>query len=58
MVGARRFWPDEHEQPQFKAHCRFCDKSVEETTATLQNQLATLVADASQAVGTVTMQYA
>ena len=25
VVGPRRFWPDEDEQPNFKAHCRFCD---------------------------------
>jgi hypothetical protein len=57
MVGPRRFWPDEDEQPQFKTHCRFCDKTVGETTTTLQNQLAALVADTSQAIGTATMQY-
>jgi hypothetical protein len=57
MVGPRRFWPDEDEQPQFKTHCRFCDKTVGEATTTLQNQLAALVADTSQAIGTATMQY-
>jgi hypothetical protein len=58
MVGERRFWPNEEDQPQFKTHCRFCDKSVGEATSTLQSQLATLVADASQTIGTVAMQYA
>jgi hypothetical protein len=58
MVGERRFWPNEEDQPQFKTHCRFCDKSVGEATSTLQGQLATLVADASQTIGTVTIQYA
>lgn len=56
-VGPRRFWPDEDEQPNFKAHCRFCDRSVGEVTATLQSQLATLVADAAAGVGTATLQY-
>ena len=28
QVGERRFWPDEADQPQFKVHCRHCDKSV------------------------------
>jgi hypothetical protein len=57
QVGTRRFWPDEEDQPQFKTHCRFCDKPVGEATTTLQSQLATLVADASQTIGTATMQY-
>jgi hypothetical protein len=57
MVGPRRFWPDEDEQPQFKTHCRFCDRPVAETTTTLQNQFAALLADASEAFGTATMQY-
>ncbi|MBW0013630.1 hypothetical protein [Mycobacterium sp.] len=56
-VGPRRFWPDEDEQPQFKAHCRFCDKSVGESTATLQGRLATLVADVSKVTGTASLQY-
>ena len=57
MVGPRRFWPDENEQPNFKAHCRFCDKAVGVATATLQKQLADLVGDASQAIGITTLQY-
>jgi hypothetical protein len=57
MVGLRRFWPNEDEQPQFKTHCRFCDQPVGEATATLQGQLANLVADVSQTMGTATMQY-
>ncbi|HTY31073.1 hypothetical protein [Mycobacterium sp.] len=57
MVGSRRFWPDEDDQPRFKTHCRFCDKSVAEATTALQHQLTTLVADASQTIGTATMQY-
>ncbi len=58
QVGTRRFWPDEDDQPQFKINCRFCDKSVAEATSTLQNRLATLVADAAQTIGTATLQYA
>ncbi|OBI15613.1 hypothetical protein A5712_28155 [Mycobacterium sp. E2327] len=58
MAGERRFWPNEEDQPQFKTHCRFCDKPVGEVTSTLQGQLASLVADASQTIGTVTMQFA
>jgi hypothetical protein len=57
QVGTRRFWPDEDDQPQFKIHCRFCDKPVAEATSALQNQLAGLVADAAQTIGTATMQY-
>lgn len=56
-VGPRRFWPDEGEQPRFTMHCRFCDKPVGEVTAALQNQLASLVADAAQATTTATMPY-
>ncbi|ORW85956.1 hypothetical protein AWB92_26600 [Mycobacterium sp. IEC1808] len=58
MAGERRFWPNEEDQPQFKTHCRFCDKPVAEATTTLQGQLASLVGDASQTIGTVTMQFA
>lgn len=57
MAGERRFWPNEEDQPQFKTHCRFCDKSVGEATSTLQGQLASLVGDASQTIGTFTMQF-
>lgn len=56
-VGPRRFWPDEDEQPNFTAHCRFCDKAVGEATATLQNQLAAVVADAAETVRAATLQY-
>ncbi|OBF58750.1 hypothetical protein A5787_22635 [Mycobacterium sp. 852002-50816_SCH5313054-b] len=58
QVGSRRFWPDEQDQPQFKIHCRFCDKSLAEAAATLQNQLASLVDDTAQTIRTATMQYA
>jgi hypothetical protein len=57
-VGPRRFWPDEDDQPRFTAHCRFCDKRVGEATATLQSQLAGLVADVSQVSATATLPYA
>jgi hypothetical protein len=57
MAGERRFWPNEEDQPQFKTHCRFCDKPVGEATTTLQGQLASLVGDPSQTIGTVTMQF-
>ncbi|OBI58530.1 hypothetical protein [Mycobacterium sp. E796] len=57
MAGERRFWPNEEDQPQFKTHCRFCDKPVGEAASTLQGQLAALVGDASQTIGTVTMQF-
>jgi hypothetical protein len=56
-VGPRRFWPDEDDQPQFKVHCRFCDKTVGESTATLQNKLANLIADGAQAIGTTALSY-
>jgi hypothetical protein len=57
VVGPRRFWPDEDEQPNFKTHCRFCDKSVGGPTAALQNEMANLVADAVAVTGTATLQY-
>ncbi len=56
-VGPRRFWPDEEDQPNFKSHCRFCDRPVGDATATLQSKLATLVADASQTYATATLPY-
>ena len=57
QVGPRRFWPDEDEQPQFKTHCRFCDKPLGDATATLQSKLATLVADESATTETATLPY-
>jgi hypothetical protein len=57
QVGPRRFWPDEDEQPQFKTRCRFCDEPVGESTATLQNKLGNLVADAAEVSGTATLTY-
>ena len=56
-VGPRRFWPDEDEQPTFKTHCRFCDKTVGEATATLQSQLANVLADTAVVTGTAALQY-
>lgn len=56
-VGRRRFWPDEEDQPNFKSHCRFCDRPVGDATAALQSKLATLVADASQTYATATLPY-
>ncbi|OBG68944.1 hypothetical protein A9X05_22360 [Mycobacterium sp. E3298] len=57
QVGPRRFWPDEDDQPRFTARCRFCDKPVGEATTALQNQLATLIDDASAASATATLPY-
>jgi len=57
QVGPRRFWPDEDEQPQFNTHCRFCDKPVVGTTATLQTQLAEVIGDAAQSTATATLPY-
>ena len=56
-VGPRRFWPDEGDQPQFTAHCRFCDKRVGEATATLQSELAALVADVSRGSASATLPF-
>jgi hypothetical protein len=56
-VGPRRFWPDEDEQPQFTTNCRFCDRPVGEATAALQDQLAALIADDTQATGIASLQY-
>ncbi|OBF75083.1 hypothetical protein A5750_11225 [Mycobacterium sp. 852002-51613_SCH5001154] len=57
MVGARRFWPDEDDQPQFKTSCRSCDKPVGDATATLQVKLAEVIADAAATTGTATLAY-
>jgi hypothetical protein len=57
QVGPRRFWPDEGEHSEFKAHCRFCDKPVGDVTATLQAKLATLLDDVVQTSGTTTLPY-
>jgi hypothetical protein len=56
-VGPRRFWPDEDEQPTFKTHCRFCDKTVGEATATLQSQLSSVIADAAALTSTASLPY-
>ena len=57
MVGERRFWPDEGDQPHFKAHCRFCDKDVVDSTATLLQKLGAVIDDASETTVTFTMPY-
>ena len=57
QVGDRRFWPDEHDQPQFNAHCRFCDKPVGEVTATLQDKFRELINNASETTEVATMPY-
>ncbi len=57
VVGPRRFWPDEQDQPQFTTNCRFCDKPVGEAAATLQAKLAALVADMSLGSATATLPF-
>jgi hypothetical protein len=57
QVGPRRFWPDEEDQPQFKTHCRFCDKPVGDATATLLNKLRTLIDNASATTEAATLPY-
>ncbi|WP_406816168.1 hypothetical protein [Mycobacterium sp. M23085] len=57
QVAPRRFWPDEEEQPNFKTHCRFCEKPVADATSALQTKLASVVADASATAETVTLPY-
>ena len=56
-VGPRRFWPDEGDQPQFKAHCRYCDKPVGDVAATLQDKLRNVIADPSASTETATLPY-
>lgn len=56
-VGPRRFWPDEDDQPQFRAGCRFCDKPVGDATATLQGKLADLVISDAETIATATLPY-
>jgi hypothetical protein len=57
QVGDRRFWPDEVDQPQFKAHCRHCDKSVGEASATLQQKHRHVIDSASETTEVVTLPY-
>ena len=57
QVGARRFWPDEDEQPRFKVNCRFCDKPVGDVTATLQDRLREVLADESETTRIATLPY-
>ncbi|CAM3283427.1 hypothetical protein BST27_16860 [Mycobacterium intermedium] len=57
QVGPRRFWPSEEDQPRFTAHCRYCDKPVGETTATLESKFAELLAHTSETVRTTTLPY-
>jgi hypothetical protein len=57
VVGDRRSWPDESDQPQFKVNCRFCDKPVGESTSALQAKLANLLDDAAATLETATLPY-
>ncbi|KQH75045.1 hypothetical protein AO501_19435 [Mycobacterium gordonae] len=57
VVGPRRFWPAESEQTRFTAHCRFCDKTVGENTATLRAKFAELLADTGETYRTTTLPY-
>jgi hypothetical protein len=56
-TGARRFWPEEEDQPQFRARCNQCDRAVGESTATLQNAINALLADGSQRYASATLSY-
>ncbi|BBX74103.1 hypothetical protein H7H78_01375 [Mycobacterium shinjukuense] len=58
QVGPRRFWPQEDDQPQFQAHCRFCDRPVAADTATLQRKFRAVIEDASATHGAATLPYA
>ncbi|MFV8316245.1 hypothetical protein [Mycobacterium sp. 23] len=57
VVGPRRFWPAESEQTRFTAHCRFCDKTVGENTATLREKFAELLANTGETYRTTTLPY-
>ncbi|BBZ38903.1 hypothetical protein [Mycobacterium conspicuum] len=57
QVGDRRFWPDEADQPRFTAHCRHCDKSVGELTATLQDKHRQVIDSASETTQVATLSY-
>lgn len=57
VVGPRRFWPDEDEQPQFTVRCRFCEQPVGDVTATLQTKLRDVIDNASETLGTTTLPY-
>ncbi|MBW0018870.1 MAG: hypothetical protein JO236_15180 [Mycobacterium sp.] len=57
-AGDRRFWPDEDEHQQFKTRCGHCDRSVGESTATLQAAFAALLADPLEFYGNATLAYA
>ncbi|TDL01494.1 hypothetical protein EI067_00105 [Mycobacterium paragordonae] len=56
-VGPRRFWPDDSEQGHFTVNCRFCEKAVGESTATLRAKFADLLADTGETYGTATLPY-
>jgi hypothetical protein len=57
VVGPRRFWPDEGDQPQFTTQCRFCEQAVGGTTSALQTQLSALFADPAATSETTTLSY-
>ena len=57
QAGPRRFWPDEVDQPQFKTHCRYCDKPVGDATATLQDKLRNVIDHATETAVAATLPY-
>ena len=57
QYGARRFWPVEADQPQFKTECRQCGKSVAEATTTLQDKHRNLVLNAAETFETTTLPF-
>ena len=56
-VGPRRFWPEEHEQQRFETRCAICDRPLGESTATLKDKLAALLADQVETSATATLAY-
>lgn len=57
VVGPRRFWPDEDDQPRFTINCRFCDKPVGDATATLQTKLSDVLVDVSETSAIATLPF-
>ncbi|BBZ44812.1 hypothetical protein MPRM_20930 [Mycobacterium parmense] len=57
VVGPRRFWPDEQDQPRFTPRCRFCEKPVGEATTALQTKLNDVLADATATTASAMLSY-
>jgi hypothetical protein len=57
VVGERRFWPAEDEHQQFTVNCRFCERPVGDSTATLRSKVNGVIENASETVETTTLAF-